>query len=67
MDQAEELRITSATPSEVYAVLRISGLDALEDGAGHRPQWRVYLDPYTRGEEGVLNFSVPTYAVTARR
>lgn len=64
IDQAKKLRVTSATPSEVYVVLRISGLDALEDGAGHRPQWRVYLDPYTRGEEGVLNFVAPTYAVT---
>ncbi|KUL87498.1 hypothetical protein ZTR_04598 [Talaromyces verruculosus] len=64
---AKKLRITSATPSEVYVVLRVSGLDALEDGAKHRPQWRAYLDPYTRGEEGVLNFSVPTFAVTAQR
>ncbi|KAF2262892.1 hypothetical protein CC78DRAFT_605161 [Lojkania enalia] len=62
---AKKLRVTSATPSEVYVVLRISGLDALEDGARHRPQWRVYLDPYTRGEEGVLNFAAPMYAVTA--
>ncbi|KAF2276420.1 uncharacterized protein EI97DRAFT_458354 [Westerdykella ornata] len=61
---AKKLRVTSVTPSEVYVVLRISGLDALEDGAEHRPQWRVYLDPYTRGEEGVLNFVAPTYAVT---
>ncbi|KAH8697486.1 putative heterokaryon incompatibility protein [Talaromyces proteolyticus] len=60
---AKKLRVTSATPSEVYVVLRISGLDALEDGAGHRPQWRVYLDPYTLSEEGVLNFFAPTYAV----
>ena len=65
IDQAKKLRVTSATPSEVYVVLRISGLDALEVGAGHRPQWRVYLDPYTRSEEGVLNFVAPAYAVTA--
>jgi hypothetical protein len=51
-------------PSEVYVVLRISGLDALIDGAQHRPQWRVYLDPYTRGAEGVLKFVAPTYVVT---
>ncbi|CAO2655016.1 Nn.00g117490.m01.CDS01 [Neocucurbitaria sp. VM-36] len=62
---AKKLRVTSRRPSEVYAILRISGLDALEEGSGHRPQWRVYLDPYTRGEEGVLNFVAPTYAVTA--
>ncbi|EFZ02032.1 hypothetical protein MAA_01614 [Metarhizium robertsii ARSEF 23] len=64
-DQAKKLRVTSATPSEVYVILRISGLDALEDGAGHRPECRVYLDPYTRGEEGILDFVAPTYAVTA--
>lgn len=63
--QAKRLRVTSATPSEVYVVLRVSGLDALEDSATHRPQWRVYLDPYTRGNEGVLNFAAPTYTVTA--
>ncbi|KAF1960437.1 putative heterokaryon incompatibility protein [Byssothecium circinans] len=61
---AKKLRVTSATPREVYVVLRISGLDALEDRARHRPQWRAYLDPYTRGVEGVLNFVAPTYAVT---
>jgi hypothetical protein len=65
MKQAKRLRVTSATPSEVYVVLRVSGLDALEDGARHRPQWRVYLDPYTRGEGGVLSFTAPTYGVTA--
>lgn len=64
-DQAEKLRVTSMTPTEIYVVLRVSGLDALEDGATHRPQWRVYLDPYTRGVEGVLSFVAPTYAVTA--
>jgi hypothetical protein len=63
-DQAKKLRVTSATPSEVYVILRISSLDALEDGAEHRPQCRVYLDPYTRGEEGILNFVTPTYVVT---
>ncbi|KAK8923393.1 hypothetical protein VCV18_007456 [Metarhizium anisopliae] len=62
---AKKLRVTSATPSEVYVILRISGLDALEDGAGHRPECRVYLDPYTRGEEGILDFVAPIYAVTA--
>lgn len=64
INQAKKLRVTSATPSEVYVILRISGLDALEYGAKHHPQWRVYLDPYTCGEEGVLNFVAPTYAVT---
>jgi hypothetical protein len=63
--QAKRLHITSATPSEVYVIVRVSGLDALEEGAQHRPQWRAYLDPYARGEEGVLNFFAPTYAVTA--
>lgn len=58
------MRITSATPSMVYVVLRVSSLDALEDEATHQPQWRVYLDPYTRSEEGVLNFVAPKYAVT---
>lgn len=65
IDQAKKLRVTSTTPSEVYVVLRISGLDALEDGARHRPQWRVYLDPYTRGKEGILKFCAPTYPIKA--
>lgn len=65
MKQAKKLRVTSATPSEVYVIMRVSGLDALEDGAPHQPQWRVYLDPYTRGEEGMLNFTAPNYDVTA--
>jgi len=65
IDQAKKLRVTSATPSEIYVVLRISGLDALEVGARHRPQWRAYLDPYTCGEKGILNFVAPIYAVTA--
>lgn len=67
IDQAERLRVTSATPSEVYVILRISGLDALEDGAAHQPQWRAYLDPHTRREEGLLTFAVPTYTVIATR
>ncbi|OKL55903.1 hypothetical protein UA08_08808 [Talaromyces atroroseus] len=67
LELAKRLRVTSATPSEVYAILRISGLDALENKAGHRPQWRVYLDPYTLGKEGVLRFLAPTYTVSARR
>lgn len=65
MTKAKQLRVTSETPSEVYVILRISGLDALEDGAGHRPKWRVYLDPYARSEEGLLRFVPLTYAVTA--
>lgn len=65
IDKAKKLRVTSATPLEVYVILRVSGLDALENGATHQPQWRVYLDPYSRGGEGVLKFIAPTYAVTA--
>lgn len=49
----------SPTPLEIYVILRISSLDALEDRVAHQPQWRVYLDLYTRGEEGVLNFVAP--------
>jgi hypothetical protein len=61
------LQATSAAPSEIYAIIRVSGLDALEDGASHEPAWRVYLDPYSCGEDGVLTFFAPTYAVTASR
>ncbi|KAF2187468.1 hypothetical protein K469DRAFT_772048 [Zopfia rhizophila CBS 207.26] len=59
------LRVTSALPTEIYVIVRVSGLNALEVGSHHQPQWRVYLDPYTLGEQGVLNFTAPTYAVTA--
>ncbi|PVH94635.1 putative heterokaryon incompatibility protein [Periconia macrospinosa] len=63
--EAEKLQVASEKPSEVYAVLRVSGLNALEDGAQDRPKWRVYLDPHTRGKDGVLRFTEPTYAVMA--
>jgi hypothetical protein len=62
--QAERLQVTSATPSEIYVILRISGLNALEDDAQDRPQWRVYLDPYACGVKSVLKFAAPTYVVT---
>ncbi|KAH7305596.1 putative heterokaryon incompatibility protein [Stachybotrys elegans] len=64
-DLAKKLRVTSPTPPEVYVILRVSGLNALEDGSRHRPQCRVYLDPYSLGQEGTLNFIAPKYAVTA--
>jgi len=57
--------VRSSTPSEIYAIIRVSGLNALEDGTYHNPGWRVYLDPYSCGEDEVLSFSAPTYAVTA--
>ncbi|USP80364.1 uncharacterized protein yc1106_07638 [Curvularia clavata] len=61
---AKRLRVTSTPPSEVYVIFRISGLDALEEGASHQPQWRVYLDPHSQGLEGLLRFNAPTYVVT---
>ncbi|KAH7130730.1 putative heterokaryon incompatibility protein [Dendryphion nanum] len=64
-NQAKRLHVNSPTPSEIYVILRISGLDALEDKAEHKPQLRAYLDPYARSEEGFLSFIAPTYAVTA--
>ncbi|KAF2105467.1 hypothetical protein BDV96DRAFT_655610 [Lophiotrema nucula] len=65
---ARRLRVerNTASPSEIYVVFRVSGLDALEEGRAHEPEWRVYLDPYERAEEGLLTFYAPTYTVTAR-
>ncbi|KAF2468657.1 uncharacterized protein BDR25DRAFT_315663 [Lindgomyces ingoldianus] len=57
---AKRLRVTSTIPAEIYVIVRVSGLDALEEAAHHEPEWRMYLDPYSRGEEGVLRFFVPT-------
>jgi hypothetical protein len=49
-------------PSEpVYLIVRVSGLHA--DGTGPSPKWRIYLDPWTLAEQGVLKFSEPTYTV----
>ena len=62
--QAKDLSVTSSTPAKVYVIMRVSGLSALEDGAQHQPQWRAYLDPYSLGETGLLNFTAPTYVVT---
>ena len=59
--------MTSATPSEIYVIIRVSGLDALEEESSHPPDWRVYLDPYSREVEGDLSFFVPTYTITAAR
>jgi len=64
---AKRLRVTSTLPTEIYVIIRVSGLNALEDGSHHQPQWRAYLDPCTLSEQGVLNFAAPTYAVTAAR
>ncbi|KAF2104912.1 hypothetical protein NA57DRAFT_51704 [Rhizodiscina lignyota] len=64
---ARRLQVTSAVPSEIYAVIRVSGLDALEEGAQHQPEWMVYLDPYSRSEEGILDFFAQTYTVTPQR
>ncbi|KAF2008954.1 putative heterokaryon incompatibility protein [Aaosphaeria arxii CBS 175.79] len=63
--QAKRLRVTSAIPSEVYVILRISGLDVLEDGAPDHLWYNVYLDPYTCSESGILKFTTPTFTVTA--
>jgi len=57
--------VQSSTPSEIYAIIRVSSLNAVEEGTNHTPEWRVYLDPYSLGQDEVLNFFAPTYAVTA--
>ncbi|RFU23945.1 hypothetical protein B7463_g12390, partial [Scytalidium lignicola] len=64
---AKSLQVSSTRPTQIYAIVRVSGLDALEDSASHEPQWRVYLDPYSLGEGHILDFYVPTYTVTAIR
>jgi hypothetical protein len=61
------LKVITAKPTEVYVILRVSGLDALRDGASFTPQWRAYLDPCTLSEEGFLAFKATSYAVTASR
>ncbi|KAF2176591.1 hypothetical protein K469DRAFT_698364 [Zopfia rhizophila CBS 207.26] len=63
---AKRMEVSSPTPTEVYAIIRVSGLSALEDVADRRPDWKIYLDPYTLGEQGVLEFYAPTYTVTPR-
>ena len=66
MAQAKRMKVYSVTPSEVYAITRVSGLNALEDSTNRRPDWKIYLDPYTLGEHGLLDFYAPTYTVTPR-
>jgi hypothetical protein len=61
------MRVKSARPSRVYVIIRMSGLNALEDGARHKPQLRVYLDPYARHQEGVLSIVQQQYSVKATR
>jgi hypothetical protein len=62
--QAERLQVTSAVPSEIYVILRVSGLNALEDDTQDPPRLKVYLDPYACGARNVLSFVAPTYVVT---
>lgn len=57
--------MTIPKPENDYVLLRVSGLDALEDGVDYRLQWRVYLDMYSWGEDRVLSFDAPTHMATA--
>ena len=48
-------------PSHVYLIFRVFGLDISE--ARNPPGWRIYLDPKTLEEQGILNFTAPTFTV----
>ncbi|EUC28619.1 hypothetical protein COCCADRAFT_30162 [Bipolaris zeicola 26-R-13] len=57
---AKKLRVTSETPSEIYIILRVFGLDALEEGTQHQPQWKAYMDPYSLVKHKATDFRRPS-------
>jgi hypothetical protein len=46
-------------PKVVYLIFRVSGL-----GASSQVEWRVYLDPWTLGQQGILEFKSKEHCVT---
>ncbi|XP_014561632.1 hypothetical protein COCVIDRAFT_11732 [Bipolaris victoriae FI3] len=56
----KKLRVTSETPSEIYIILRVFGLNALEEGTQHQPQWKAYMDPYSLVKHKATDFRRPS-------